>query len=303
MHRTLTSFRTDPTTRLTELGQQRPEWRVWLGMLGEVLPLLHEPGGASFLSAASDGSPDRTAAHPLLHGRELVINAPQVRDLLYRLVEISAADRESGSPALRGYRPSADSLLFLLAASIRGDRVGLREHATTAGVDPGVLEILAQLAALPLLQACGRLLRNQFPAAWPHGYCPVCGSWPLLGEFRSLDRTRRLRCGRCAADWRINWLRCPYCGETDHERLGSLVPEDKLQPVTVETCLECHGYVKTVTTLQAIPPFELLLWDLETVELDMTALDRGYARPGGAGFSVDVQIRLQTRAMRPFKAQ
>jgi len=43
----------------------------------------------------------------------------------------------------------------------------------------------------------------------------------------------------------------------------------------VETCASCRGYLKSVATLQQIPPFALLLQDLETVELDLVALDRG----------------------------
>jgi FdhE protein len=64
--------------------------------------------------------------------------------------------------------------------------------------------------------------------------------------------------------------------------------------VTVETCFHCLGYLKSVTTLQAIGSEELLLRDLETVEMDMAALDRGFVRPGGAGFPVE--LRLTSRA-------
>jgi FdhE protein len=85
-------------------------------------------------------------------------------------------------------------------------------------------------------------------------------------------------------------LCCPYCGEKDHERLGALVLDGKPETLTVETCSRCLGYLKSVTTLQAIPPFELLLRDLETVELDVAALDRGYARPGGDGFPLDLGL-------------
>ncbi len=58
----------------------------------------------------------------------------------------------------------------------------------------------------------------------------------------------------------------------------------------VATCSTCRGYVKSFATLQPIPPFELLLQDLETVELDLVALDRGYARPEEPGFNLDVQL-------------
>ena len=68
------------------------------------------------------------------------------------------------------------------------------------------------------------------------------------------------------------------------------MPEERGERLNVETCASCGGYVKSVATLQAIPAFELLLQDLETVELDLVALDRGYGRPEEAGFSLDVRV-------------
>jgi FdhE protein len=291
MQRTAPSLRPDPATRLAQLERQRPEWVAWLRMLGEVLPLLEDQGWFSLRSDPGQEAvlPDQ----PLLHSRELVVNAPRVSDLMGRLAEITAVAREPGALMMNGYRPSGDTAVDLLAVAIRHDRDALEDLAIADAVDPGALDTVAQLSAFTLLQSCGRLLQDQIPASWSHGYCPICGSWPLLGEFRSLDRSRRLRCGRCAGDWRINGLHCPYCGETDHERLGSLVLEDKLQTLTVETCLHCFGYLKSVTTLRAIPPVELLIRDLETVELDIAALDRGYARPEGAGFPLELRITAE----------
>jgi FdhE protein len=72
--------------------------------------------------------------------------------------------------------------------------------------------------------------------------------------------------------------------------LGSLVTEDDSDMLKVETCAGCRGYLKSIATLQAIPPFELLLKDLETVELDLVALERGYSRPEGGGFDLEVYL-------------
>jgi FdhE protein len=58
----------------------------------------------------------------------------------------------------------------------------------------------------------------------------------------------------------------------------------------VDTCSTCKGYLKSIATLQGLPPFELLLQDLETVELDLVALDRGYRRPSISGFVLDTVI-------------
>ena len=162
----------------------------------------------------------------------------------------------------------------LLAASIRGETD----------------DVPASLAAMPLLHACARTHAQRIPPNWPHGYCPVCGAWPVLAELVGMDRGRHLRCGRCAADWPASWLRCPYCGEHDHERLARLVPEATRETRYVEICESCGGYLKTMTTLRASGPIELTIKDLDTVELDVAALEAGFKRPKGLGFSVDVRL-------------
>jgi formate dehydrogenase maturation protein FdhE len=62
------------------------------------------------------------------------------------------------------------------------------------------------------------------------------------------------------------------------------MPEGSGERLKIDTCDSCRGYLKSVATLQAIPSFELLLQDLETVELDLVARERGYGRPEGTGF-------------------
>jgi hypothetical protein len=54
-------------------------------------------------------------------------------------------------------------------------------------------------------------------------------------------------------------------------------------------------YLKTVTTIGPIVPAELGLMDARTVELDVAALDRGYARPDAPGFALTVTLDLVER--------
>jgi FdhE protein len=210
--------------------------------------------------------------------------------LVRRLASEAAHGEMTGAGSLRGYRPSPDDSIRLLAAAVRQDLVEIGALADAAGIDRGALTSIAHLAAFPLLQSCGRLLEDRIPQSWMHGYCPICAAWPILAERRGLDRTRRLRCGRCGGEWEVQWLCCIYCGERQHEHLGSMVPEEREERLNVETCSSCRGYLKSVATLQAIPPFELLLQDLETVEFDLVALERGYGRPQECGFILEIRL-------------
>jgi FdhE protein len=279
MHGTRAGLRTDATAQLADLERRNPEWHAWLRLLREALRALDD-------AAWSDGLGDPSGAHaadaPLLHGRVLTVDSRRLGRLMQDLAATAAATGLAGTQSLARYRFSAEADMDLLAAVLRHDRSRLE------GL--GALETVMRLASLPLLQACRRSLQQQVPRPWPHGYCPICGSWPLLAELRSLDRSRWLRCGRCGGDWPVSWLCCAFCGESDHERLGTLVLEGEPETLTVETCSNCSGYLKAITTLQAIPPFELLLRDLDTVDLDVAALDRGFVRPEGDGVPLDLRV-------------
>ena len=280
MHGTEPGLRADLSLRLAGLGRQRPEWQTWLTLLGEAERAREDAGWGTAIDLTELGGTgvDSSAGIPLLHGRTLTVEAGQVWQLLRRLGTTAA---------------SPDDAMRLLRAAVRQDLAEIRALAAEAGVDPGAMTSIAHLLAFPLLQSCGRLLAARMPRSWPHGFCPICGAWPILAERRGLDRTRRLRCGRCDGEWQVQWLSCIYCDEREHERLGLLIPEERGERLNLETCASCRGYIKSIATLQRIPAFELLLQDLETVELDLVALDRGYGRPEETGFSLDVQIADQ----------
>ena len=110
-------------------------------------------------------------------------------------------------------------------------------------------------------------------------FCPVCGSPPLLGEFRGLDQSRFLRCGLCAASWEVPRQWCLACGNRDHETLGFLAKEGEEARYRVATCDACRGGVKMLSTLSALPPLMLLVADAATLHLDLAAAERGYVCP------------------------
>jgi FdhE protein len=292
MSRTNAGVRTGIAGRLADLERERPEWHFWLQLLEEVERTLHDGAGDADLS---QGPAPEDA--PLLHGRTLVVSGERTWRMACRLASLAAAQQGGAANTLHRYRPSAAGAMQLLGYAVRQDGAGLRALAAESRVDAGAFSAVAGLAALPLLRWCGRALEDQVPAQWSHGYCPICAGWPIVAEVRGLDRARRLRCARCGCDWQMPWLCCVYCGEQDHRQLGFLVSDDPRDILKVETCSHCRGYLKSRAVLRAIPFFELHLGDLETVELDLVALDRGFTRPDAAGFALDATVT--SRPSRP----
>ena len=271
MSRTAGGFRSDPT-RLAEVAQRRPEWQGWIGLLDVARRAMDETWSVALTPAGT--SPSADPREPLLHNHTLRVDARHVRALIDEL----------------GLRLSPADSLALLSAAISGDTAVIQRLAAQLEVGSAALESRAQMAALPLLQACRQQLQSLLPQFWSESYCPICAAWPVLAERRGLDRSRRLRCGRCATDWEVEWLYCIYCGERDHRKLGTLLPDDSGEMLKVETCDTCHGYLKSIASLQGFQPLELLLQDLETVELDLVALERGYHRPQQSAFQLTIQL-------------
>ena len=272
-----------------------PAWHPWLRMVDRSLNAAED---AEWERLVVELRADRASNAPLLHGAVLHVDARRVRRLLRELLreaERSAGDvgrdrpneHRGSAPKSRGRRLATGSIL---EAAIAWDAERIERAADSADVDAGRLAVAAQLAATPILRACAARLREQIPEGWMKGYCPICGAWPATAELRGLERNRRLRCGRCASDWALPVLQCPFCSELRHDHLRALLPEGDEQTRRVDACDTCKGYLKTFSTLQAMRPRALATIDLATVELDMVAEERGYARPSRPAFAVAITI-------------
>jgi FdhE protein len=200
--------------------------------------------------------PDLAADPPWLDGATIYLAPERLRSLMLAM----------------GANVSEPLPLVEASVAQQAERLASLADAATA--------VVAQVASLPLLWACGAAAGERLQGlVWEHGWCPVCAAWPTLLEVRGLERQRWLRCGRCGSGWRqINAL-CPFCGTDEYRSQTFLAPEAERDTRQAQACSRCQGYTKALTTLSALHPAELLLRDLLTLELDVAALDQGYARP------------------------
>jgi FdhE protein len=181
----------------------------------------------------------------------------------------------------------------LLTASLSRDQQAIRTGAVHRGLAPDLVWLLAELAASPFAHALQVTLlsaRHQLAGdvladamrAWNHGYCAVCGSWPALAEVAEGHRV--LRCSFCAAGWELNEYCCIYCREHG-EAFVTAAPDEERKDRRVEICGACQGYLKTIDVPE-ISPFPLVaITDMESMDLDLAAMEHGYTRPPMREFS------------------
>jgi FdhE protein len=284
-------------TVLQQLRRQRPEWAPWLALVEDIVV---ERGTDAWDAAVPDGAPAPVSATPRLCGLSVSLDAGAACRLLERLIRTASS---SGAPKLAtlGAALTADAdAVTLFAASLCQDSVRLGEITATRGGHAEAIQAVAALLPVPFLHACSRRWATSMSESWVEGYCPVCGSWPAFAEVRGIDRTRYFRCGRCSGEWHSEGLCCPYCAMRDHNELVSLVPDKAGVNAVIEACNRCRGYVKTFSRLQACPHGTVMLEDLASVDLDVAAIARGYARPTGAGRALDVSVSEKPAARRFF---
>ena len=280
---------------LTVLDAEHPEWRPLLLVIKEALHEAERPQWARFVPALEHSA---RGGWPLLDGAVINIAPRLVGRWVRHILGIATAAWTEVDPLARRIAAGGLDPLLLFESAVSQDVDRFHEVALVEKDYHGLLRGLASLIAMPMLQNCRRAWAEQVPTDWAHGYCPICGGWPALAEMRGLDGARHLRCGCCGGDWRTEWLRCPFCREGDHEKLGSLMFTDKLERETIEVCDRCRGYVKTMTTHSAIRPEHVVLQDLATLVLDIAALERGYRRPAAKGHQVAVSVVAEPSRLR-----
>lgn len=230
---------------------------------------------------------------PALSGEPIPLPVPLLKPSLIRFCD--ALERGGAGEAAAHIRAQLDETRMdagsLLSASLKRDQQAIRTAASHRGLAPDLLWLIAELAVGPFVHALQRALLGHTDAgsplrnaldAWDHGYCPLCASWPALAEVA--DTHRVLRCSFCSLAWQLNRQACVYCGQ-DGDAFVTAAPDQTRKDRRLELCNGCRAYLKTID-VPALSPFPLLaISDLETMDLDMAAMERGYGRPALKDFA------------------
>jgi FdhE protein len=172
-----------------------------------------------------------------------------------------------------------DRLRGLVDSFLTHDDEEVARRMEGYGLDPAILHMLLHISLAPFYwKMTGALLRRTDLGQVPLGHCPVCGDLPIMGFLRPEEGLRVLECSLCGARWGFPRIMCPFCNNTDQEKLKYIFAGDD-DSRRVYLCEKCKKYIKVST-----PPsekdeeFVLPLEDLATAHLDLAAEERGYER-------------------------
>ena len=109
---------------------------------------------------------------------------------------------------------------------------------------------------------------------WLKGYCPICGSLPVISILKS-GGDRALICSFCWHPWSVKRVYCPFCENRDSQTQQYFYHEGEKE-FRVDLCDSCKKYVKTLdsreTERMIYPPLE----QISTLHLDFKANEMGY---------------------------
>jgi FdhE protein len=273
---------TDAVAALDELTQARPSLQTAATVLRQLLPQLFvsEEGELSLLLTPEAARAKLTDGLPLLRGEIVTPDRKEWRRRWLAICDTLAQHQGGAATVADAVRCGTLEPSGLLGEALAGHAAEVHARADALGLDAALTATVLRLVSYPALaHLAARLAPLRETATWEHGYCPTCGSWPLLGEFRGLDQTRLLRCGLCATAWPFARLRCSFCDNRDHRQLGYLHVDGEQDSCRAATCDACRGYVKMVFTLESLSAPRLLVTDLTTLHLDLAAAERGYFVP------------------------
>ncbi len=268
--------------RLSALGDARPDLAE---MVRVQAALLQATGVARPAATLPPVTEDEARLRlqggvPLLRNLPIAFDGPALAAQFGAICDALAVGNASDAVAVKqAVRRSALDVAQMATALLNGQIGAVYERAAASHLNTELLGTALRFTLLPTLaHLAGQAERMRQTAVWKQGYCPCCGGWPLLGEMRGLEQVRFLRCGLCATGWEVERLYCPACDTRNYQEIGYLHVEGDDQKRAV-TCDACQTYFKVVSALVATPWLELPILDLETLHLDLIALERGFAPP------------------------
>lgn len=178
---------------------------------------------------------------PLNHS-SLLSFARELEDLLF--TEVSELFHDVVSSMSSGDTPPNPVSAFAQKV-LKGNGSYLTDLSKAHDIPSDILTFFGVYLVRPIRQLARQTLESHYAMdKWRFGYCPVCGLWPAMSRLEPEASRRILWCVGCNGEWRFPRVSCPFCFETDQEKLGYLTLEG-WNAHRIYTCESCRRYLKT----------------------------------------------------------
>lgn len=216
---------------------------------------------------------------PLIEIKEFVLDEAEAGNLFNLICNFA----EESNPRLAA---DAGAILKAIGKTINagelfnslldGEEHLYHKIAGEIGVSATTLAFFSYNSILPSLSVCADQLSIYLDREepWLKGYCPICGSPPILSHL-DLDGDRSLICSFCWQPWSVKRIYCPFCDNHNSKTLHYFYSEEE-DKLRVDLCDGCKKYLKTLdarnTESIIYPPLE----QISSLHLDYKARELGY---------------------------
>jgi FdhE protein len=144
------------------------------------------------------------------------------------------------------------------------------------GVSPQAMGFLTRMTARTVLGRMGEKWsgRDKVPT-WDKGYCPICGSPPMVARVMEGITTRWLHCSTCGHAWVFSRVICPACDNKEQKDMNYFFVEEKDREKAF-VCENCKQYLITVDKVNEHSGFDADVAALSLVHLDIIMQEKGY---------------------------
>lgn len=220
----------------------------------------------------------------LLDADKLKIDNEALQGVTTDILALASFTDEETLAAMRDYidKLIADpqALTTFIRFNVARHEANVDEQLEASGLSREAFYFLLYNLGVAVLPAYAAYLGKQVDdERWLNGTCPICGNRPAMAALVGDGGKRHLFCGTCNFVWTYPRLKCPYCGNKEHEKMMVLMPSDD-SPYQLDACQACSRYVKTVDYRKADAKRAVLLpvEDAATVYLDIMAGNEGFKR-------------------------
>jgi FdhE protein len=222
---------------------------------------------------------------PLIDKKDIKLDMDSAENLFKNICR-ALQRKEKISPEIKkinqAIRKGEIDLKELFGKLIAGDKAYIDSVSEKTELNRWLLLFLAESSINPLLEAYAEKLKGHVDQEiWFRGYCPVCGSAPVLGELRNVEGVEGVKflvCSSCSFQWRFKRLACPFCGNDDHKKLRYFNTKADGKAYRVDVCEECKKYIKTIDFRELKEEVIPAVDDIGTLHLDILARKEGYKR-------------------------
>lgn len=151
-------------------------------------------------------------------------------------------------------------------------------ESTDESPDENVNAAVALALARPLFELAATEMKDILADySWWRGYCPACGSLPLIAKIRREDGMRILHCSVCAVEWKFTRVKCPFCNNEEQKSLKFFYYHEE-DSYRLYVCDRCRRYIKCVDErkMEQSEEIDLSIEDMVTLYLDVLAREKEY---------------------------